>query len=158
MEKKDAMEVLGHAPYGCYLMTVSTEEDINGMPLSLFMQAGFHPPLVACGVKHDRRTHQMVKDAGVFGLVFLRRDQKDLVDRFKIQGDTGKKFDGIEWHKSPLGSPLLADCLGWIDCRLTEELEPGGEHTLFIGEVTDAKLVSPGPVLTVSDLGKVYRV
>ncbi len=158
MENKDAMDILGYAPYGCYLMTTATGDAINGMPLSLFMQAGFRPPLVACGVKHDRRTHGMVKQAGAFGVIFLRQDQKELVDRFKSKADPSAKFEGLQWNRASLGSPVLDDCLGWVECKLTSELEPGGEHTLFIGEVKESKLVGAGEVLTISDLDKVYRV
>ena len=53
------------------------------------------------------------------------------------------------------GSPLLADCLGYVECRLVDAFDPG-DHTLFIGEVVEAELVSTGPVLTIQDLGKVY--
>lgn len=158
MESKDAMKVLGYAPYGCYLMTVSAREDVNGMPLSLFMQAGFTPPLVACGVKHERKTHGMVREAKAFAVVFLRKDQKELVDRFKKKGDISSKFEGLSWERAAMGSPVLSDCLGWVECKLTGEFEPGGEHTLFVGEVRQAELVKPGPVLTIEDLGKVYRV
>jgi len=156
MTDKKAMDVLGKAVYGCYLMTVKSGDMINGMPLSLFMQTGFDPPMVACGVSPKRRTHQMVKDAGSFAVVFLKKDQADLVDAFKIKGeDPGKKYDGVDWEEGETGAPLLKDCLGYVECRLVDSFSPG-DHTMFIGEVVNSKLVSEGELLTIQDLDKHY--
>lgn len=156
MGLEKASEVLGRAPYGCYLLTVAAGGKLNGMPLSLFVQVGFKPPLVACGVAPSRRTHNMIEEAKAFAVIFLRNDQKDLVDRFKIKDpDPTKKFEGLDWKKGPLGSPLLVDCLGYVECKLVDAFDPG-DHTQFIGEVVEAELVEPGPILTIQDLGKVY--
>jgi flavin reductase (DIM6/NTAB) family NADH-FMN oxidoreductase RutF len=156
MDEKQAMEVLGRAAYGCYLLTVAAKDAINGMPLSLFMQAGFSPPMVACGVAPRRRTHAMIREAGAFAVIFLRKDQKHLVDRFKRRGDEPeRKFEGMEWKKGLTGAPLIEDCLGYLECRLADELNPG-DHTLFIGEVVNAGLIKDGELLTIQDLGKHY--
>lgn len=156
METSEVMEVLGRAPGGCHLVTVAAAGKVNGMPLSLFMPASFKPPLVALGVAPSRRTHSMLVEARAFAVIFLRRNQKALVDRFKKKGDPDHKFEGLDWSPGRTGAPLLADCLGYLECKLTNRLEPGGDHTLFIGEVVAARLVNPGPILTLEDLGKVY--
>jgi flavin reductase (DIM6/NTAB) family NADH-FMN oxidoreductase RutF len=156
MDDNPATAVLSRAVYGCYLLTAAQGETINGMPLSLFVQVGFKPPLAACGVAPRRRTHDLIQKAGAFAVIFLRRDQKALVDRFKLKGDRPeKKFEGLAWKRGITGSPLLADCLGYIECRLKDTLAPG-DHTLFIGEVINSELVTPGPLLTIQDLGKIY--
>jgi flavin reductase (DIM6/NTAB) family NADH-FMN oxidoreductase RutF len=36
------------------------------------------------------------------------------------------------------GPPLLADALAWLRCRVRDEHETG-DHTLFVGEVTEAE-------------------
>ncbi len=156
MEEDKAMQVLKKAAYGCYLLTVESPEGINGMPLSLFMQVSFKPAMVACGVAPRRMTHQMIESAGSFAVIFLRKDQEHLVDRFKKKDDDpAKKFEGIEMEKGITGAPLLRDCLGWVECRLVDSFGPG-DHTLFIGEVEDARLVKDSDLLTIMDLGKHY--
>ena len=78
------------------------------------------------------------------------------MSRFKLKGDDwARKFAGIEWRRGVTGSPVLADCLGYIECRLKAALAPG-DHTLFIGEVVKSELVGDGELLTVQDLGKYY--
>jgi flavin reductase (DIM6/NTAB) family NADH-FMN oxidoreductase RutF len=151
-----AMQVLRYAEYGCYLLTVAKGDEINGMPLSLFTQVSFEPPQVLAAVSRARYAHHMVQDAKVFAVVFLRKDQKGLVDQFKLKGeDHAKKFSGLEWESAPLGSPVLKDCLGYLECELVHTYDPG-DHTLFIGEVKKAELRKPGPLLCISDLGKYY--
>lgn len=153
---RQAMDVLRHAEYGCYLLTVKKDGEINGMPLSLFSQVSFDPPQVLAAVSKKRYTHHMVQEAKAFAVVFLRKDQKDLVDIFKLKADDhSKKFEGLEWESAPLGSPVLKDCLGYAECELVKTYDPG-DHTLFIGEVKSADVIKPGPLLCLSDLGKYY--
>jgi flavin reductase (DIM6/NTAB) family NADH-FMN oxidoreductase RutF len=154
--KDEAMKVLQYAEYGCYLLTVANGDEINGMPLSLFTQVSFDPPQVLAAVSNKRYSHHMVEEAKAFAVVFLRKDQADLVERFKLKGDDhGKKFEGLEWKKASLGSPVLKDCLGYIECELSHTCDPG-DHTLFIGEIKAAEVIKPGPLLCISDLGKYY--
>ncbi len=155
MNKDEAMRVLSKAAYGCYLLTVNDGETMNGMPLSLFVQVSFTPPMVACGVASTRRTHGMIDKANRFAVVFLRDDQAGLVDRFKTKGDPAGKFEGIEWFEGETGAPILKDCLGYVECEYREAFTPG-DHSMFVGEVVAAKLVSDGELLTVRDLGKHY--
>jgi len=157
MKREKAMEVLSRAAYGCYLLTVAWGERVNGMPLSLFVQAGFDPPLVACGVARRRRTHAMIEQAKSFGVIFLRKDQRELVDKFKGKGeDPSVKFEGVPYKRgNATGAPVLEDCLGFIECRLVDSFAPG-DHTMFVGRVVEAGLVSEGELLTVADLGKHY--
>ncbi len=153
---ENAMQVLSHAEYGVYLLTVADGEKINGMPLSLFSQVSFKPPQVICGVSEKRLSHSMIEKAGSFAVIFLRKDQQELVDKFKVKGeDTTAKFEGLARHKGKNGSPILDDCLGYLECRLVETYRPG-DHSLFVGEVSEAALVKPGELLVISDLGKYY--
>jgi len=149
-------ELLNKTVYGCYLLTCSAGEEINGMPLSLFLQVSFQPPVVAVGVSPKRYTHKMILESGAFAVVFLRKEQKPLVERFKLKSEErSKKFEGLEWERGITGAPILKDCLGYIECRLIAWLG-FGDHTLFIGEVVKEKLLQEGEVLSVSDLGKYY--
>jgi flavin reductase (DIM6/NTAB) family NADH-FMN oxidoreductase RutF len=152
-----SFEVLSRAEYGCYLLSCGTREEVNAMPLSLFLQVSFKPPMVMVGVSPERHTHRMIKESKIFAVIFLRKGQKDLVDRFKLKSnDKQEKFQGLEWERGLTGAPILKDCLGYIECRVRDHVSYG-DHTLFVGEVAYEKLVKPGPLLTQSDLGKVYN-
>jgi flavin reductase (DIM6/NTAB) family NADH-FMN oxidoreductase RutF len=41
---------------------------------------------------------------------------------------------------------LLVGALGWLECRLVDEVA-AGDHTLFVGEVLSVELGEPAPPL-----------
>lgn len=154
---EQAREVLRHAEYGLYLVTVARAGEINGMPLSLFAQVSFEPAQVMIGVSPRRYTHQLIQEAKSFAVIFLRRDQKALLSRFKSKDpDRSRKFQGLNWKPGQTGAPLLDDCLGWVEARLVGAYAPG-DHTIFVGEVVAARLVKPGELLRTRDYGENYH-
>ena len=62
------------------------------------------------------------------------------------------KFRGLGWSSGATGSPILADVLAWVDCRVHTSLDLG-DHTLFVGQVVDAGFAKPEdtPVLRMED-------
>jgi flavin reductase (DIM6/NTAB) family NADH-FMN oxidoreductase RutF len=71
-----------------------------------------------------------------FALHIISREQKDLLARFK-GSIAEEKFKTIDWKDGMTGCPILADCIGCMECRIIQSLAPGN-HTLFIGEVVHA--------------------
>jgi flavin reductase (DIM6/NTAB) family NADH-FMN oxidoreductase RutF len=49
---------------------------------------------------------------------------------------------------------LLVGALGWLECRLADEV-PAGDHTFFVGEVLSVELGEPAPPLVHIESG--YR-
>jgi len=149
-------ELFKMVDYGCYLLTTASGNEINGMPLSLFMQVCTRPAMVAVGIHPDRYTHKMVKDSRTFAVIFLRKDQKELVEKFKLESkNKADKFEGLEWSKGVSGAPILKDCAGYIECRVQDQLFTRG-HTIFSAFVVEEKIVKPGALLMLSDLGESY--
>jgi flavin reductase (DIM6/NTAB) family NADH-FMN oxidoreductase RutF len=58
------------------------------------------------------------------------------------------------WN-SHTGSPLLQDALASLDCHLVSTHE-AGDHTLFVGEVIEARVRSTDRPLTSQELPYVY--
>jgi flavin reductase (DIM6/NTAB) family NADH-FMN oxidoreductase RutF len=53
---------------------------------------------------------------------------------------------GVPTRQSDLGEPLIADALGWLECRTRTELE-AGDHTIFVGDVLSTELGREAPAL-----------
>ena len=53
---------------------------------------------------------------------------------------------GQEFRIGETGAPVLKHCLAYFECRIADELA-GGDHTIFLGEVVDAAVVSEGKPL-----------
>ncbi len=105
------------------------------MTASWVSQVSERPPYVAVAVRDDRYTHDVVLDSSTFALSVLRDDQVDVATHFaETSGEYHDKLYGIPYGQSPNGSPILLDCLAYLDCRVLDTAR-AGDHTVFIGEV-----------------------
>jgi flavin reductase (DIM6/NTAB) family NADH-FMN oxidoreductase RutF len=124
---------MAHMTYGIYVLTTRLEKIVNGMIASWVSQVSFDPPMVMAAVHPNRYSHQLLEKSGCFALHILGKDQKALLSRFKGP-DPEAKFDSLAWRDGVTGCPILKDCIGFLECRITRTLAPGN-HTLFLGEV-----------------------
>ncbi|MGD8703298.1 MAG: flavin reductase family protein [Desulfosarcina sp.] len=127
---------MAHLTYGIYILTTRVQSAVNGMIASWVSQVSYDPPLILTAVHPNRYTHDLLHQSGHFALHILAKEQRHLLARFK-GSDAAKKFDGLEWTAGVTGCPLLADCIGCLECRVRQHLAPGN-HTLFIGQVVNA--------------------
>jgi flavin reductase (DIM6/NTAB) family NADH-FMN oxidoreductase RutF len=131
--------VLRHFSYGLYVVTVAADGEEHGMTANWVTQAAFEPPMVAVAVENTSQTIEMIRDAHHFALSVLHDGQRELAGRLgRSSGQAPEKLKGVRTKPAPgTGSPVLADCLGWVECRVISAL-PAGDHTLVLGEVVGA--------------------
>ncbi|MCK5835979.1 MAG: flavin reductase family protein [Desulfobacula sp.] len=53
------------------------------------------------------------------------------------------------------GAPILKDCMAWFELQVKERHDPGN-HTLFIGEVINSGVNSPGTPLCTLEYDGMY--
>lgn len=145
---------LGRMTYGIYVLTTAVEDEINGMIASWVSQISHDPALIMVAVHPNRYSHRMIRQSGCFALHVVEKDRKDFLKRFKGPDPIGK-FSGIGWRKGSTGSPIIEECIAWIECKVLDRLDPGN-HTLFIGQIVDAKRVSTNPAMSTADYDGVY--
>jgi len=145
---------LGAMIYGIYALTSWHKDDINGMIASWVSQVSYEPLLISVAVHQNRFSHGLISQSKCFALHALTRAQSDFLQRFKGTGSK-EKFAGIQWRRGITGCPVLSDCLAYFECEVKAEYTPGN-HTLFIGEVLAAQIVTPGDPLTTLDYDGVY--
>jgi flavin reductase (DIM6/NTAB) family NADH-FMN oxidoreductase RutF len=140
--------VLGQWPSGVTVVTTvrpeagadGTVSDVwHGMTASSFSSVSLDPPLVSVCLDKNVWTHDLIESAGVFAVNILAKDQAHVGKRFAgmLGGEPTTRFDGLDTQTHRTGSPVLADALGWVDCRVCYAY-PGGDHTIFVGEVLAA--------------------
>ena len=67
----------------------------------------------------------------------------DLGKRFGFQsGRRVDKFAGLKFTTAATGSPILPQAYAFFDLKLVDTF-PAGDHTLFVGEVVEAKIFHP---------------
>jgi len=152
--EKQWLEALAKMPYGIYVLTTGTGKDMNGMIASWVTQVSYEPPLILVAVHPNRRTHRLIEQSRAFVLHILSSEQKAMMSRFKGP-DPLAKFEGLQWDTEVTGCPIIRSCVGFLECRLREKYQPGN-HTLFLGEIVNGKVLSDSPVLTTIDYEGTY--
>ncbi|WP_084195258.1 flavin reductase [Streptosporangium amethystogenes] len=128
--------VLAQWPSGVVIVTTGTADgEWHGMTASSFSSVSVDPPMVLVCLAKTSRTHHLVEERGTFAVSILGRDQAALGRRFAGQEPAPDGlFTDARWSTGVTGSPVLADSIGWLDCRVAHAY-PGGDHTIFVGEV-----------------------
>lgn len=148
------IQALGKMTYGIYVLTTFHKAEINGMIASWASQISYAPPLVMVAVHPNRYCHQLIEKSGYFALHVLAKNQKDFLKRFKGP-DPRAKFSSLQWARGKTGCPILNECVAYLECEVKSGLNPGN-HTLFIGEVTNAMAYSGDDQLSTRDYDGVY--
>ncbi|WP_165958823.1 flavin reductase [Actinomadura sp. KC345] len=129
--------VLGQWPTGVAVVT-TTADGWHGMTASSFSSVSLDPPMVLVCLARGIHTHALVERSGAFAVSILGEDQAAIGHGFAGHAP-GDRFAGQDWTAAPTGAPVLDAALAWLDCRVAHAY-PGGDHTIFVGEVTAARV------------------
>lgn len=135
---------MGKIPSGLYIMTSSHEGKAGGVLVSWVQQAGFDPPTVSVAVGRERTLAETVRQSGGFALSILGESDGALMKPFARGGMGESVFQGVRVVNSAGGMPVLADALGYLDCRVLRVCEFGGDHDLFVAEVVGGDVLKAG--------------
>lgn len=136
--------------YGLYVLSASCDGKDNGCIINTAVQLTDAPKQVAIAVNKANLTHDMIFADGRFNLSFLSEQASfDLFKRFGFQsGRNADKFDGIKTERSLNGLVYLPEATnGFLSGKVTFKKD-AGTHTLFIADVTEAKVLSAVPSVT----------
>src|SRR6266581_2516468 len=114
--------------------------------------------LYAVTVENTSKTIGMIRDAHHFAVNVLSQGQRELAGKLgRSSANTPQKLKGVKTKPAPVsGAPILAETLGWLECRVVATL-PSGDHTLVLGEVVEAGVEHDGgQPLTLQEAGFKY--
>lgn len=132
IEPRSFREALGHYASGITVITSHLDDEPIGFTCQSFYSVSMSPPLVSFSVMADSASYPRMRRAGRFAVNILSGDQMTISNQFARRGTN--KWKGVDWHESPLGNPLIAGSLQWLDCTIHAE-HAAGDHLIVIGEV-----------------------
>lgn len=135
---------MSHFASGVTVVTTEHEGAMFGMTVASFASLSLHPPLVLICIEKSVKTHDAIAASGRFGVSILASSQAEISGRFASKSDD--KFSGVSIRQGELGSPLIEGAICALECRLHSQL-PGGDHTIFVGEVVDAQTSEHPPLV-----------
>jgi flavin reductase (DIM6/NTAB) family NADH-FMN oxidoreductase RutF len=119
------------------VVTVTAGGQSAGLTVDSFVSLSLEPPLVGIALGRHAALHELLREAGAFGLSILAEGQEHLAQHFARGVPPIGLWTGIETREGELGAPLIDGALGWVECRLAAE-HPAGDHTFFVGDVVSA--------------------
>lgn len=130
-------EALGHYASGITVISSLADGEPIGFTCQSFYSVSMAPPLVSFSVMSTSYSYPKIRRAGRFAVNILSGDQVRISNQFARRGED--KWNGVEWQTSPLGNPVIAGSLHWLDCEVHAE-HAAGDHVIVIGEVKALKL------------------
>jgi len=124
---------------GVTVVTTSTTDGTpKGMTASAFSSVSVEPPLVLVCISKTLFTHDLITESGIFAVNILKHGQEEWGKLFAgMIPEIEDRFANINTSTAETGAPILPDVLGWVDCRVYNQVD-GGSHSIFIGEVMAA--------------------
>lgn len=122
---------------GVSVVTTASGDRRAGMTVSAFNSLSIDPPLVLVCLQKDTTTAQLLQETGHFAVSILAGSQADISDRFAGRVPLEHKEDrfiGVPTRTIITGSPILAECVAWLDCRIHEQHD-GSSHWIVVGAV-----------------------
>jgi flavin reductase (DIM6/NTAB) family NADH-FMN oxidoreductase RutF len=139
-------------PTGVSVVGADADGDRLAITVGSLASVSLQPPLVSVAIGKELALHELLRSAGAFGASLLRGDQGDVAGRFARGMPPIALWENVALRGGVTGAPLLADALGWIECRVWSEVD-AGDHTLFLGEVVALEAGEPGPALVYREQG-----
>jgi flavin reductase (DIM6/NTAB) family NADH-FMN oxidoreductase RutF len=138
---------MGRFTTGVTLITTRLGGELHGMTANAVTSLSLDPMLVLVCVDKTADTHDILSKAGVFAVNILNKAQAEISNRFaKKEFDGAHGLDDLPHGFALTGAPIIEGALAYLDCRTITE-HHGGDHTIFIGEVVEARELSEGEPL-----------
>jgi flavin reductase (DIM6/NTAB) family NADH-FMN oxidoreductase RutF len=147
MDAKEFRSIIGNFATGVTVITTAAGDELQGMTANAFTSLSLDPLMVLICVDRASHTHRVLRAGGAFAVNILGAHQEEVSRLFarKAEPERGA-LRGQPFRIGETGAPVLEQCLAYLECRVSEEL-PGGDHTIFLGEVVDAAVLDDGPPL-----------
>ncbi|HAL18778.1 MAG TPA: flavin reductase [Spirochaetaceae bacterium] len=136
--------------YGVFIVSVRSGDKVNACITNTCIQVASDPVRIALSCINASYTTELIKQSGRFIVSVLDKTAPfDLIKRFGMQsGRNVDKFKGIEFKTMRDGTPFVdSHSCALFECKAASSVDLGS-HTLFIAEVTDAKVLGNEPPLT----------
>jgi flavin reductase (DIM6/NTAB) family NADH-FMN oxidoreductase RutF len=122
---------LGAFATGVTVVTISTDAGPIGITANSFASVSLDPALILWSPAKSSSRFAAFQGANRFAVHVLRDSQSALASAFTRSKDA---FDGLDWHISAAGTPVLPDCLARFECD-TYASHDAGDHVIILGQV-----------------------
>ena len=143
MDDRQFRTAMGKFAAGVTVITTEHDGEVHGMTANAFMSVSLDPKLIVISIKENARMLPKIQESKTFSVNILSDQQEKVSMRFA--GQLKDEQYEIEFEKLD-NQPVVKDALAQITCELAAQ-HVEGDHTLFIGRVTEINLNAGDPLL-----------
>ena len=148
-------------PYGFYSITSRNGDEANAMVANWLTQVSFEPRLVALGLQKTAYSHGLISEGGVFAVnLFNKADEEAIKPFSKSRAKNPDKMQDAQYSDGPqTGSPILDGAAAYLEVKVLQIVDVGGDHDIVVGEVVGAGVNKSGEAadtLTLPHIGWSY--
>jgi flavin reductase (DIM6/NTAB) family NADH-FMN oxidoreductase RutF/rubredoxin len=136
--------------YGLYIIGARKGEKMNAQVANTIFQITSEPIMVAVSINKKNLTWEYIHDSRAFTASVLAQDTPlAFIGQFGFKsGRDIDKLAGTNYKAGTTGAPVVLDnAVSYLEARLKQEIDVA-THTIFIGEVVDAAVLTDKPTLT----------
>jgi flavin reductase (DIM6/NTAB) family NADH-FMN oxidoreductase RutF len=142
MDDRQFRTAMGKFATGVTVIATEVEDEgIHGMTANAFMSVSLDPKLVVISIGEKAKILNKIKESQTFTVNILAANQQEISMIFAGQvKDSEVEFERLD------GKPVIPGAVAQIACEVSAE-HVEGDHTLFIGKVTDIHLEDTEPLV-----------
>ncbi|MFC3884002.1 flavin reductase family protein [Bacillus songklensis] len=142
MDDRLFRNAMGKFATGVTVITTEVDDEVYGMTANAFMSVSLDPKLVLISVGKKAKMHDRIKQSKTYAVSLLSDHQQKMSMVFA--GQLKEDYEVIFERFNNM--PVIEDALANITCDVCKEVD-AGDHTLFIGAVTDIQIQDGEPLL-----------
>ena len=152
-------KALHNCSYGLYVISSRKGDRLNGQIANTVVQVASDPPIIAVSINKQNLTHEFISESKVFAASILSQDTPlSFVGHFGFQsGREVDKFKDVNYRLGDNKAPIVLDhSLAYLEAKVINQVDVG-THTVFIGELVGAEILTEGEPMTYAYYHQVKR-
>jgi ferric-chelate reductase [NAD(P)H] len=136
--------------YGMYIIGSQKDNRLNGQIANTLFQITSEPPTVAVSINKTNLTNEFIRASRAFSASILSQvTPLRFIGNFGFRsGRDADKTQGVNYKIGQTGTPVFLDNVtAYLEAEVLPEVD-AGTHTIFIGKVVAAEVLSDDPCLT----------
>ena len=145
--------------YGMYVIGSRKGDRLNVQIANTVFQITSEPPTIAVSINKNNLTHEFIKESKVFTASVLCQDTPlSFIGHFGFKsGRDINKLEGINYKIGQTKAPVVIEnAVSYLEAKVLQEID-AGTHTIFIGEIVGADVLSEKVCMTYDYYHQVKR-
>jgi len=136
--------------YGLYIICSKKDNNINGQIANALFQVTSEQPTIAISINKQNLTHEFINYSKIFTISILSENTPmPFIGTFGFKsGRNSNKFENVHYKLTKSQVPIVLEhSLAYIEAKVINQVDVG-THTIFIGKINDADILTDGEVMT----------